>query len=292
MSSHGPHEPSKNTPPPRAKVVRPGGLFRRPVEPDTVGDRLTVLVHELAGLLDGSMRQVSLVLRDLRAGESGLRAGELHRDDHPHAARLRTVHTALEKMAEAVRHASGGAPSSWLQASYALSLADAVKYAVGIMEPAATERGVVLSTEIDPRLDALPPGHLYTVVLNGVRNAIEACAGAGVRDHAAAHEVRVRGWIERRGEGSRNKDWACIEIRDTGIGPPILAHGQSQRVFEPDFSTKPGGLGVGLALSRQIVESLGGFIELHAREDGTRGAVLKVAYPAMAPSTTEQGTIG
>jgi signal transduction histidine kinase len=287
MSSHGQRDPKKNMP--RAKVVRPGGLFRRPVEPDTVGDRLTVLVHELAGLLDGSMRQVSLVLRDLKPGEP---AGVLHRDDHGHAARLRTVHTALEKMAEAIRHASGGAPSPWLQASYALSLADAVRYAVGIMEPAASERGVELTVEMSEALETLPPGHVYSVVINGVRNAIEACAGAGVRDHAAAHEVRVRGWIERRGEGSRSKDWACIEIRDTGIGPPILAHGQAQRVFEPDFSTKPGGLGVGLALSRQIVEGLGGFIELHAREDGTRGSVLKVAYPAMAPSTTEQGTIG
>ncbi len=264
----------------KARTVKPGGAWRRPVEPDAVSQRLTVLVHEIAGLLDGSMRQVSLVLRDLEEAK-GVRQG-----DDEQAERLRVVHTAMGKMAEALRHASGGAPSASLQGSCGLSLADAVRYAAGIMEPAAHERGITIEVELADRLSQLPPGHVYTVVLNGVRNALEAIVAAGPRKVLVPGKVVVHGCVEARPSG----EWVVIEVRDTGIGPPKLGSGRAAMVFDPRFSTKPGGLGVGLSLSRQIVESLGGFIDLLAREGG--GAVLRTSFPANAPAGEPAGPIG
>ena len=55
---------------------------------------------------------------------------------------------------------------------------------------------------------------------------------------------------------------ALIEIRDTGAG---IAN--PDNLFVPFFTTKPGGSGIGLALSRQIVEGHGGTLTLENRSD-------------------------
>lgn len=271
---------------PRPRLVRPSGLWRRPVEPDVVSDRLNILVHELAGLVDGSLRHVAVLMKDAPAGEPV-------EPDAAHA-RLRTVNHALERMAEAIRHAGGAAPSPWLQANYDASLADAVQYAVGIMEPVAAERGVRIECALDERFRLLPPGHVYTVVVNALRNAIEAIVAGGgrrvvPRGAGKGGAIEVRGAIEMRGE----REWVRLEIIDTGVGPPPLDEGREDEVFEPSFSTKPGGLGIGLSLSRQIVESLGGTIQLAAAQPETvskhaRGAVLVVRFPADAANESQQ----
>jgi signal transduction histidine kinase len=251
----------------RPRSVPAPGLWRRPVEPDVVGERLTVLVHELSGLVDGSIRQVAALLRAPAEGAA------LRKDAEDTSARLRTVAHALERMAEAIRTASGAAPSPWLQASYSATLADALRYAAGIMEPIATERGVRVHVTLDERLSLLAPGHMYTVAVNAVRNAIEAVVARGPK--GAPGHIELTGAIEQQGA----REWVVIEVRDNGIGPPAAA--SAGAVFEPDFSTKPGGLGVGLALSRQIVEQAGGSIELLPRF-GASGALLRVRFPADA----------
>ncbi len=293
MSGPLPQPDDAKTPPPaggggggegvlRSRVVRPPGgggdaggaraegVWRRPIEPDTVSARLTVLVHELSGLLDGSMRHMAMLVRESEHGGDGA----------PVSGRLRTVQAAMEKMADAIRHAAGGPPTAWLQHACGLSLADAARYAAGIMEPVAQDRGIAVRTESGVELEGLPPGHMYSVLVNALRNAIEACVAAG--HQSGGHEIVLVARAEQRGF----VQWAVLEVWDTGVGPPPSASvSEARRVFEPGFTTKAGGVGVGLALSRQIVEQLGGFITLSGREDGPkRGAVLRVAYPALAPN--------
>lgn len=274
----GPERPGDRLAP-RLQTVRPAGLWRRPVEADVVSDRLGVLVHELAGLVEGSTRQVALLLR------SRVEAQVSRAEDDLGEQRLRTLLAALERMAEAIRHASGAAPSAWLQASYSASLADAVQYGAGILEPLASERGVRLEVSVDPSLAGVAPGHMYTVVVNAVRNALESIGqrragnlrGVSVPE---AGRIDVRAQLEQR----KGRGWVRLEVHDTGAGPPTEA--TDRRVFEPGFSTKAGGLGVGLALARQIVEQSGGTIELLAAGGPAwaPGAVLRVLFPADAVS--------
>ena len=114
-------------------------------------------------------------------------------------------------------------------------------------------------------------GRLAQVFLNLLTNAAQAIP----EGNASAHEIRVVG---RAVEGS-----AVIEISDTGrgIAPEVLP-----RIFEPFFTTKAvgSGTGLGLAVSRSIVESLGGRIEVEsAPGKGTRFRVrLPVAPPTAA----------
>ena len=69
-------------------------------------------------------------------------------------------------------------------------------------------------------------------------------------------------------------DGVLIQVRDTGIG---LNGDQVDRIFEPFFTTKPQGIGMGLSISRSIVESHGG--RLWA-EPGFYGAIFQITLPA------------
>ena len=69
-----------------------------------------------------------------------------------------------------------------------------------------------------------------------------------------------------------------IRIQDTGVGIPPE---NLPRVFEPYFTTKEVGIGLGLAMTKQILEEHGGRIEI-ASEPG-RGTVARLQFPSGAP---------
>ena len=59
---------------------------------------------------------------------------------------------------------------------------------------------------------------------------------------------------------------ATVTVSDTGDGIPVEL---AERVFEPFFTTRPDGSGLGLSASRAIAESHGGGLELRAQDRGT-----------------------
>jgi signal transduction histidine kinase len=71
-----------------------------------------------------------------------------------------------------------------------------------------------------------------------------------------------------------------ISVHDTGPGLPL---GKADRIFDAFFTEKPQGSGMGLAISRLIIESHGG--RIWANGDGGRGAMFNFTLPA-APAET------
>ncbi len=102
---------------------------------------------------------------------------------------------------------------------------------------------------------------LRQVVLNLVRNGVEAAGGGGRVD------VRV---VERDGAVE-------VEVSDTGPGVDPSVR---DRLFEPFFTTKPRGTGLGLAVSQAIARSHGGEIAAGAAEGGGACFTLRLPRPA------------
>jgi two-component system sensor kinase FixL len=98
---------------------------------------------------------------------------------------------------------------------------------------------------------------LQQVVVNLIRNAIDAMLEAGTPEPGAARLVVATG---READGG-----ILVSVTDTGPG---IAPGIAQQLFNPFVTTKPGGMGIGLSVSRSIVEAHGGRIWVEPGPEG------------------------
>jgi two-component system, NtrC family, sensor kinase len=113
---------------------------------------------------------------------------------------------------------------------------------------------IALSLGPDPLRAMFDEAQLRQSLLNLVRNAAEALAGQGGGTIELITRRGAEGWVE-------------IEVRDDGPG---IAPELQARLFDPFFSTKEGGTGLGLALTHQIVKDHGGDIQVRSAPE--RGA--------------------
>ena len=106
-----------------------------------------------------------------------------------------------------------------------------------------------------PSVNALlDPDHIENVLINLIKNAVEAVQ---LKPGAAAYPDAVTVSWKTHGDGD-----LIIQIRDRGIGLQ-----NTENLFVPFYTTKEQGTGIGLLLSRQIVEAHGGTLNLRNRED-------------------------
>jgi signal transduction histidine kinase len=119
-----------------------------------------------------------------------------------------------------------------------------------------------------PAVDA-DPVHAAQVMDNLLTNALEAMDGKGI--------VRVK--------ARRTGSFVNVEVSDTGPG---VTAGNETRIFEPLYTTKAHGTGLGLALSKSLAQANGGDLTL-ASQAG-EGATFVLTLPVTAPADEELGT--
>jgi PAS domain S-box-containing protein len=135
-----------------------------------------------------------------------------------------------------------------------------VRLAVEMVEGAFRNNSI--SIRFDPAADCTLygfPNEYSQVLLNLLNNAKDAIVEAGVR--AGRIDIAIR---EENGMG-------VVSVSDNGCGIPESVQG---KIFEPYFSTKESGTGIGLYMSKMIIErNLNGRIDVQAREGGTEFSI-------------------
>lgn len=163
------------------------------------------------------------------------------------------------------------------QAPPALAACDlrvTLEQAVALVERQAARQRITITSELPADLPVLQAdsGQLKTCFLNILTNAVQAMPEGG--------EIHITAQAENSGNGPGG----VLELCFTDTGPGIPAEDR-EKVFAPYYSTRATGFGLGLAITRKIVEDHGG--RIYVRDSGAPGTAMVIDLPLPASSLPE-----
>lgn len=231
----------------RSAQERLRGELRRSEQLATLGKLLAGLAHEIRNPLAGIRSTIQLWQRfPDQAHVMGSVDAVLQATDRLNEILTRLLHFARAEHAE----------------RQPIRMNELVGETFKLLEAQAGVQDVRLELDLErdlPLVLGSPPA-LRQVLLNLAANALQAMPNGG--------KLRCR--------TSRQKKAPAVEISVTDAGPGISPKDQ-EHLFEPFFTTRPEGTGLGLALCREIVLQHGGVIELVSQSDP--GATFRVVLP-------------
>ncbi|MFA6822410.1 MAG: ATP-binding protein, partial [Geobacter sp.] len=152
-------------------------------------------------------------------------------------------------------------------------LADLVDDLVMLLSADVRFEKITLDTQVAPELLVKADrGQLHQVLLNLLQNGAEAMPQGGLLSLAATRQ-------DGQDDAGQRIALVGISVSDHGCG---LSEETCRHLFEPFWTTKPNGTGLGLATVYRIVETHGGTIQAHAREGG--GTVFTILLPMVEES--------
>ena len=146
-----------------------------------------------------------------------------------------------------------------------LEINEAIREVIALTRGEAVKNGVSVQMQLAERLPRIQGDRvqLQQVVLNLIMNAIEAMTGVD----EGSRELLISTGKAKSGD-------VLVSVRDSGPG---LAPASLERLFEAFYTTKPTGMGMGLAICRSIIEAQGG--RLWATANVPRGAIFQFTLP-------------
>ncbi len=219
----------------------------------TLGELTASIAHEINQPLGAVVNNASACLRWLTAQntEEARRSAELViADGHRAAEIIGRIRNLAKKMPP---------QKDWLDIN------DMIREIIALARSEVQGNRVTLQTHFAGDLPLISGDRiqLQQVMLNLIMNAIEAISGAG----EGPRQLLVR-------SGAEEPQSVLVELRDSGPG---LDPKSLDRLFDAFYTTKPHGLGMGLAISRSIVEAHGG--RLWATAYDGRGATFQFTLP-------------
>jgi PAS domain S-box-containing protein len=149
-----------------------------------------------------------------------------------------------------------------------LHMNEAISEVIELTRGEAIKNGVTVQTQFAESLPAVTGDRtqLQQVILNLILNAVQAMSQRDL----SLREL----WISTSASGS---DGVLVSIRDSG--PGILPE-SLDRLFDPFYTTKSGGMGMGLSICRSIIEGHGG--QIWATSNGQQGAAFNFTLPTVS----------
>ena len=224
----------------------------------TMGELAASLAHELSQPIIGATINANVCLRKLEA-------------DKPDLDEVRTSLARILRDAQRAAKIIGRIRSQFekgIQKQESLEVNEIIPETIALLRDEAVRHNLVVRTELATDLPPIVGDRvqLQQVVMNLIVNSIEA-----TKDVDGIREIAIE---SQRAEN----DQVLVSVSDTGIGfPPDLA----EHIFDPFFTTKPDGTGMGLRISRSIIESHGG--RLWAVGSSGCGATFHFTLPASIP---------
>ena len=222
-----------------------------------VGEMATSLAHELNQPLAVISGCAHVCLDTLRSGRSGM--GEMLDSIEQVAEQAQRASEIIRRTRRFLRKEE--------DEQRPIDINDAIHGIGDLLRVDAHEQGATISLDLDEGLPQVWADliQLQQVVLNLTHNGMEAMAEC----RSSQRQLTIQ---------TSAVDGGAIEVavRDTGHGIPAS---NLARIFDPFFSTKPSGLGMGLAISRSIIEAHGG--RLWATSNAGSGTVFRFTLPGV-----------
>jgi len=226
----------------------------------SIGRLSATLAHEIRNPLGIIASSVGMVAEDVDKRSPAGQALELVRDEIDRLNKIITdlLNFARPRPPQAMFHDLNELLRAWTLP----------------LEEDLSERNIQLLADLDPALPEVyvDADQLYQAVLNLILNASEATdPKGGGRIVVSTH--------------SEGGEMVMLDVRDDGEG---IEPSHLPQVFEPFFTTKTTGSGLGLAVVKQVVEAMGGEVEIEStRGEGTKVGLRLPTRPSAASSRRE-----
>lgn len=220
-----------------------------------MGEMAAGIAHELNQPLSAISSYAQGTIRRIRAGSTS-ETEILEAMEH--------IHYQAERAGHIIRHVRDFVRKREPDLS-AVDLNAAVSEICAFLQSEVRQRCVTMHLDLAPRLPMVRANNIeiQQVILNLVRNALDAMSESPIliRELSIKTALGTNRMVE-------------VTVSDTGPGIPegIISH-----IFDPFFTTKPSGMGMGLSISRSIVESHGG--RLWVAANGHAGVTFKFTVP-------------
>lgn len=237
-----------------ARLEQLHGELARLSRLNELGEMASTLAHELnqplsavANYVQGSIRllkdmeaEPAQVIRSAleEAAKQSLRAGKII-----HHLRQSATHGTTEMKHDSLR--------AIIEEAAALALAGSKEKGIKPLFAYHAEIDTVLVDRVQ----------IQQVLINLIRNASEAMRQSGTRQLTITTQMH-------------DADTVSVEVADTGPG---IGDDIAQQLFQPFVTSKPGGMGIGLAISKRIIEAHDGTIDVRRNDDG--GATFRFTLP-------------
>jgi signal transduction histidine kinase len=219
-----------------------------------MGELATALAHEIKQPISASVTSANACLRWLAHNPPDLERARAA------AARIEQEGNRAADIINSLRsfYKTGTPPER-----QSVDVKDTIREMTALLGTEAARHSVTIRAECDADMPHIVADRvqLQQVLMNLMLNAIEAMKDTG-------GELAIRSRVNPEGH-------LTVSISDTGVGLPAES---AERIFDPFHTTKPQGTGMGLTITRSIVESYGGKVWATAEEGA--GATFHFTLPA------------